>query len=80
MEDPEYAKAFLRRILILEGFARYHEASELASWCIKRFDNEYEEQESQDLVSKFHEVKQKLEGQLHLEEERRADMFRKEVE
>jgi tetratricopeptide (TPR) repeat protein len=53
MEDPEYAKAFYRKALILEGQAKYREAAEVAGWGIKRFDNEFEEEESRNMVQKF---------------------------
>ena len=56
IDDPEYAKVFYRKIYVLEGQARYKEGAEMAAWCIKRFDNQYEDEENQNMVPKFKEL------------------------
>ena len=45
-EDPDYAKALYRNILILEKKGLYTRASQMAQFCVTRFDYDLEEQEN----------------------------------
>jgi hypothetical protein len=50
MEDPDYAKALLRKILILEKKGEYEGGHNMANFCVNRFDDDYEEDANRKLV------------------------------
>ena len=80
VEDQEYAKVYYRKILVLEGQARYKEAASLADWGVMRFDSQFEDEENQKIVPRFKELKVKMEAQFPFEEERRTALMKEEVE
>ena len=48
VEDPDYAKAMHRMILIKEANGAYHGALEMANYAIMRFEHPDEEDEDPD--------------------------------
>jgi hypothetical protein len=60
--------------------ACYSQAVNVASWCIARFNNEYESDENIKLISKFEAIRKKCEKLIPLEDERRKAILAKEVE
>jgi hypothetical protein len=80
IDDPEYAKVFLRQITILEMQACYNQAVNVANWCIARFNNEYESDENIKLVPQFEAIRKRCEKLIPQEDERRKAILAKEIE
>lgn len=80
MHDPEYAKAFHRKILILEGQSKFKAASETATWCLKRFDSEFEDPDNRKIVPLFRELQERCDAKIPEEAERRERSLKEEVE
>jgi hypothetical protein len=53
MEDPDYAKALYRKVLILEKMGNYENGHSIAKFAIMRFDSEYEDESNRKLVPLF---------------------------
>ena len=50
MEDPDYAKGMLRKVLILEKKGCYSEAHSIANFAIMRFDDDFEDERNRKVV------------------------------
>jgi tetratricopeptide (TPR) repeat protein len=79
MEDPEYAKAFHRKCILLEEQGRFTEAFNMANWGIIRFDNDYEEEENRKIVPRFKEMQSRCESQMPHEEKIRTEKVEEKI-
>ncbi len=50
MEEPDYAKALLRKIHILERKGEISQALSIAEFAICRYDEEYEDERNRKIV------------------------------
>ncbi len=50
MEDPDYAKAMLRKVYILQKKGDYKEACSIAGFAIMRFDDDFEDERNRKIV------------------------------
>ena len=64
MEDPDYAKALLRKVLILERKGEYEQAHSIANFSVMRFDDEFEDDRNRKIVPLFKEMREKLKGRV----------------
>lgn len=80
IDDPEYAKVFLRQITILEMRAYYSQAVSVAEWCIARFNNEFESDENIKVVPEFEAIRKRCKKLIPLEDERRKSILAKQEE
>lgn len=60
MEDPDFAKALYRKVLILEKNGEYTQGHHLAKFGITRFDSEYEDEENRKVVPHFVSARDRL--------------------
>jgi len=56
MEEPDYAKALLRKVYILEKKGEYRQAVSIAEFACTRFDDEYEDDRNRKTIPEFKEV------------------------
>lgn len=56
MEDPDYAKALYRKVLILEKKGDYQFAYNIVSFAIQRFDDDFEEEANKQVVPLLKEI------------------------
>ena len=80
MEDPDYAKALLRKIMILEKRGEYTQGYNMAKFAVFRFDSEFEEDENLALVPKFTELRDRLQCLIPQEKQRRAKNEKADVD
>lgn len=80
MEDPDYAKALYRKILILEKKGEFTNAHNMANFAITRYDDELEDPDNRKQVQFFREAKDRLVGQIPFEKKIKSDKAEKEVE
>jgi tetratricopeptide (TPR) repeat protein len=66
IEEPDYAKALLRKCMILERKGEYSQAVSIAEFAITRFDDEYEDERNRKIVPEFKEVVSRLSGRVDL--------------
>ncbi len=64
MEEPDYAKALLRKILILERKGEFSQATSMSQFAVVRFDDEYEDERNRKVVPEFKEAIKRMEGKL----------------
>ena len=60
MEDPDYAKALHRKVLILEKKGDYTNGHNIANFAVTRFDDDFEEEDNRKIVPLFKEAKERL--------------------
>ena len=60
MEDPDYAKALLRKILIQERKGEYEGGYQMANYACTRFDDDFEDEANRKMVPQFKELRDKL--------------------
>ena len=70
MEDPDYAKAMLRKVLILQKKGDYKEAHSIAGFAIMRFDDEYEDERNRKVVPELKEIRDQLQGKASLQKKK----------
>jgi hypothetical protein len=59
-EDPDYAKALYRKVLIMEKKGEFTSGHSIAMFAITRFDHELEEEQNRETVPKFKELRDRL--------------------
>ena len=80
VEDPDYAKAILRKIQIMDRKGEYSSAHNMANFAMARFDDEFEEAENRKLVPKFRELRDRLKILMQCEQTQKQDRLEEEVE
>ena len=60
MEDPDYAKALYRKVLILEKNGQFTNGHSMANFAISRFDDDFEEDGNRKMVPSSKESKERL--------------------
>ena len=78
--DPDYAKALYWKLLIMEKLGHYTNGADMAKFCIRRFDDDIEEESNKELVPKFKEIRDRLISQIPFEKERKKRDLEKDVE
>lgn len=67
MEEPDYAKALLRKALILERKGEFSQAHSIANFAVNRFDDEFEDERNRKIVPQLKELRDKLVGKVPME-------------
>ena len=80
VEEPDYAKALLRKVLILERKGEYSQAVSIADFAIGRFDDDFEDDRNRKLVPDFREVITRLSGKTDIARRVRKQVMKEEVE
>ena len=80
MEDPDYAKGMLRKVLILERQGNYSEAHSIASFSIMRFDDDFEDERNRKVVPSLKEARERLEGLKSVQKKRSEKKMQEEAE
>ena len=80
MEEPDYAKALLRKILILEKKGEYSQATSMCQFAIVRFDDEYEDERNRKVVPEFKEAAKRMEGKLDSYKKESKKVMKEEVD
>ena len=80
MEDPDYAKAMLRKVLILQKKGYYKEAHSIAGFAIMRFDDEYEDERNRKIVPELKAVRDQLEGKASIQKKKNDHRLQEEAE
>jgi tetratricopeptide (TPR) repeat protein len=62
IEEPDYAKALLRKGLILERRGDFQQAFSIARFAINRFDSVFEDERNQKVVPSLKELRDRCEG------------------
>lgn len=80
MEDPDYAKALFRKVLILEKNGQFTNGHNMANFAITRFDDDYEEEANRKMVPCFREAKERLAQKIPYEQKQKAKQLQAEVD
>ena len=79
IEEPDYAKALLRKVLILERKGEYSQAVSIAEFAVGRYDNEYEDDRNRKIIPEFKEVITRLSGKVDIASKQSRDEMKAEV-
>lgn len=79
VEEPDYAKALLRKILILEKKGEFSQATSMAQFAVVRFDNEYEDERNMKVVPEFKEAINRMDGKLDTYKKANKKVLKDEV-
>ena len=60
IECPDYAKAIYRKCLIQEANGDYSQSIKMAEWGVKRFDDDFEEEENRATIPHFKKLIERL--------------------
>eukprot|EP00347_Sterkiella_histriomuscorum_P013270 403365360 len=65
MEDPDYAKALIRKILIQENKGEFEGGYQMANYAVTRFDDDFEDEANRKMVPQFKELRDKLKDKIN---------------
>ena len=80
MEDPDYAKAMLRKVYILQKKGDYKEACSIAGFAIRRFDDEFEDERNRKVVPELKTLRDQLQGKSSVQKRHNEERLIEEAE